>query len=180
MSEHNSRLNWRIAGAFGVAGVVLGVVIGAIRSHGVVAVGQVGAPTATLETDLSRPAPIAFRPPVTGLTVADRIALRDMVREEVRAARTTVDSQNADAPSRSTDPTEAVEQLTDDSRRAYEKARSLVADSIERGLWTVENRDHLRDSLVQLPEELRLAVIQPLVVAFNSDKVRFQGSGPVF
>ena len=180
MSERNSRLHWSMAVAFGIAGVVLGVVIGSIRRHDVVAVGQVGAPTATLESDLSRPAPITFRPPVTGLTVADRMALRDMVREEVRAARTTVDPQKADAPSRSPDPTEAVERLTDDSRRVYEKARSLVAESIERGLWTAENRDHLRDSLAQLPEELRLAVIQPLVVAFNSDKVRFQGPGSAF
>lgn len=113
---------------------------------------------------------------------ADRLALRAMMREELQSAtKEAAQRASADASVQKAVDTKAlVEQLSTNERRAYDAAESMVDDRITQGVWTEEDRTHLRENMAGLPVPLVLAIVQPLVEAVNKGEVRFGGRGPLF
>jgi hypothetical protein len=124
------------------------------------------------------------------LSDTDKAALRALIRDELGAALTAkheVETTHEvarrsdvvlDASTRTAE--QALAGLTRDQRVSYDDATSLVSDGIDRGTWTADDRQQLNEKIRSLPSELVLAVVQPLIVAVNSQKVHLAVRGPIF
>jgi hypothetical protein len=176
VGHESPRLPWRTALLFTFVGAVAATALVRARSQGVTPIRSSEATRAAPAEP--RVAPIVLNPQL-GLSEADRAALRNMIRDEVRAGRAVDPSVDA-AVSQQADLPKLAAQLTGDQRKVYDAAQSLVDQAIVHGSWTGDDRDHLRDGLVGIPEELRLEVVRPLIVAVNAGQVRFRGRGPLY
>jgi hypothetical protein len=124
------------------------------------------------------------------LSDTDKAALRALIRDELGAAlaakhevlATREVARRADVvPDASTRTAEqALAGLTRDQRVSYDDLTSLVSDGVDRGTWTADDRQQVREKLYALPPELGLEVVRPLMIAVNNGKVHPAVRGPLF
>jgi hypothetical protein len=159
---------------------VLGVAAGVAGSHLLERHSTSARPQTTAEATEPAPEPrhdVVMVGPVTArLADEDRAALRALIREELAAGMTQSRGDDAGATTLAPRPPSQPLETTD----SYVQARSVVDDGISHGSWSPADRTRLRDALSSLPTEARLEIVQPLVVAVNSGRVRFEGHGPLF
>lgn len=169
---------WMTATAFGCAGVAIGLLVsrnGPSRGGPLPAVGSASEPE-------PRQVPIVVAgqaPP--GLAEADRVMLRNLIREEIRASLADQRTATADASeSPAADGLRTAERLTGPQRKACDEAQAMVDRAVAHGSWSGDDRERLRQSMTDIPGDLQLGIVRPLIVAVNAGQVRFTGRGPVF
>lgn len=136
-------------------------------------------PTSVAATEVAR-APecdqSAVASPVS-LSAEDKASLRAVIREEIRAAAPEAPTAApADAPPAEPDIPGLIEKLTPEQRTHYESGRAMVDSGVNSGHWTETDRDKLRETLREMPGELQMSLLSPLIVAMNQGEVQFEGA----
>jgi len=109
----------------------------------------------------------------------DEARLRQAIREEVSAALA-VKQPSAPSPAHdpATSPQTAEVATSDESVRAYERARSTIDAAIARGSWVPADRLQMRATLPLLPQAQRDELMNAIDSAIETKKVDHHG--PVF
>jgi hypothetical protein len=117
------------------------------------------------------PEPTVVNRPVR-LGPDDLMALRTLVREELRLAQERDASAPADA-ARTT--AQVIDQLDPAKFEAYQRAREVVEHALTAGSYAQDDQRTLRQNLDGLPAEVQQEVVLPLIRAANDGTVRLQG-----
>jgi hypothetical protein len=161
-----------VGAACAILGVGAGIALSRVSPKGPIARVEDPAPPATATRNDT-----VVVPHVTAtLGEDDRTALRALVREELQAART---SDPHGVPS--AEPSDRSAPVVPPAALpAFDQARSRIDGAVQRGTWTLDDRDRLREEFGLLPADVRMIVVRPLIVAVNDSRVHFEGHGPLF
>jgi hypothetical protein len=111
----------------------------------------------------------------TDLSPAARAELRALIRQEISAGpRPTPPDTTAPADSAS----QPAAPLEGPQRAAYDAGAKLVGAALGRKKWSDDDARKLRELVDGLPAAHRIKLVEPLIIALNSDQVRFEGEGP--
>jgi hypothetical protein len=161
-------------------GVVVGLVAGVVGTRASATPGRTASTPALACSELAgQPHAEPVAGPLTArLADEDRAALRALMREELAAARAPGEPR---APAgRAESPPPDDRPLTNDEIKAYDRVRAMTDDRIARGEWTEKDRATARVAMATIPPDQRIELMQPLMIAVNTGKVRFDGRGPLF
>jgi hypothetical protein len=163
-------------------GLVAGVLVSRIVSHSAPA-RAAAQPNPPAAAEGAPRTPAAAGVMMTRLSDEDKGALRRILREELLADRAAhaapvTPQEVPDSGCRGRPEPESAP-MSDAALQAYDRARTTVDGAISRGVWTESDRAELRAELAAVPAERRFEITSPLIVAVNTQKVRFAGRGPL-
>ena len=159
--------------------VGLGVAGGGVLVHALDA-RRVPSPSKNLEAQ-PEPPPVVREvmavPTSVKWSPEDRESLRALIRDEVRAARA---HEPQPDPGASAAPKDALSALAPEAVDAYDRARSRIADAIQRQSWSEADRAKFREDAASLPQDVTMDLTKQLIVAVNTGKVHYEARGPLF
>jgi hypothetical protein len=114
----------------------------------------------------------------------DKEEIRTLIREELRAIAAEQQQRGAapesPAPSEESKQADLMAALTAQQLAHYDQSKNLIAAGLARGTWTQADRDQLHERFNDVPGDLRMELVRPLIVAANRGKLKFEGVGPIF